>query len=104
MSVVNDPHRKAGCKYDGSLSWQSQVDWAVYHAPGWEAWQEKRAKMVGTTNQEKLRVLQAHPQESRQDVIRVLNYCRSMRGQWSVEPGFKALAAKLNDRWKGMNP
>lgn len=46
MSVVNDPHRKAGCKYDGSLSWQSQVDWAVYHAPGWEAWQEKRAKMV----------------------------------------------------------
>jgi len=100
--MAADPHRSAGCKYQPeSDSWPSQVDWAVYHAPGFEAWQELRASMVGMETNEKLAKLRswwtAH--SSKQDVIRILNYTRSLRGQWGAYPAIRQMNESFNRKW-----
>jgi len=104
--TTSDPHRRAGCRWvKGDNTWLSQLDWAVYHAPGWERWQEFRKRLVGRSSADKLAKLRAWPTNTPQDVLRVMNYCRSMRGQWATEPGFKTLATELRARYeKGKKP
>jgi len=96
-----DPHRAAGCRYSQETffrSWFSQLDWAVYHAPGWEAWQLFRRNLVGKSAEQKLRILEEWPTSSPQDLIRVVNYLRAQRGSWSSYPELRAYAEELNPR------
>lgn len=84
---VDDPHREAGCNWQrGNRRWVSLLDYAVYHAPGWEAWQRYRKAMVGMKTDQKLKVLKQWPLNSVWDLIRVLNYTRSLRALWGGHP------------------
>jgi hypothetical protein len=90
-----DPHREAGCRWNGNDglkgSWFSILDWAVYHADGWQKWQAFRESMVRKSTTYKLERLyqwrRAHT--SVQDLIRVMNYLRSMRGVWHNYPNMR---------------
>jgi hypothetical protein len=101
-----DPHRATGCHWSHEVgivgSWFSQLDWAVYHAEGWQQWQEFRSDLVGKPLEMKLRRLYQWNRSHRgvQDLIRVMNYLRSLRGQWSALPNLRdwhnALKHKYN--------
>jgi hypothetical protein len=109
---MTDPHRVAGCNFTGSLTdWFSELDWAVYHAEGFEEWQEFRAGLVGTpiiARVEKLRArlpeepaVQGTPEHAA--IVRVLNYTRSLRGLWSKFPCVPELNVQANDLYARLN-
>jgi hypothetical protein len=105
---VDDPHRLAGCNWDGTVpekgeppSWFSDLDWAVYHAPGWEHWQAFRASLVGTPIPERLDQIwmwvHSHP-TNLAETIRVVNLLRSLRGMDSKFPQIAQDRAEMNRR------
>jgi hypothetical protein len=102
---MTDPHRAAGCHWKGedgiSGSWISQLDWAVYHAEGWQQWQRFRMGLVGIPVKEKLSKLyqwkRAHT--TVQDLIRVLNYLRSLRKEWRNLPNLKDWHGALHQQY-----
>jgi hypothetical protein len=103
--MARDPHRAAGCRFNEvsfSTSWFSQLDWAVYHAPGWQSWQTFRRTLVGRSIEEKYLCLRSWPTRTPQDLIRVVNYLRALRGSWSAYPALGEYAAELNPRMEGV--
>jgi hypothetical protein len=97
----SDPHREAGCQFVlGGTDWHSGVDWAVYHAPGFEAWQRFRKSLVGLRTSEKIRKLREWPTQRIEDVIRVLNYTRALRADWSDHPSLVDYSRFLDRRCK----
>jgi len=121
--LAGDPHRKA-CRWNGqtdqsSAPWPSLVDWAVYHAPGWEAWQRFRISLIGTSYSQRIAMLREWLQDSAvgperssgcwdiplADVARVVNVLRSLRGQFSAHPQLRAFLTEvtplLHRRWEG---
>ena len=98
--VYGDPHR-GQCHWDGVApetlrpgAWFSTLDWAVYHAPGWEAWQAFRGGLVGTPMTERHACIEAWTREhygnptewGLAELVRVTNLYRSLRGQFSAHP------------------
>jgi hypothetical protein len=124
-----DPHRASGCWFEKQPSmidtkpcavenWFGLLDWAVYHAPGWEEWQEFRASLVGspmedrcgrirswyTLHQERnlrwfekgLRTVQETQEDRLALAVRVSNILRSLRGQFSRYPELRTLLDEAN--------
>ena len=92
-----DPHRKV-CRYrEGDTSWTSNVDYAVYHAPGWEDWQDFRLTLKGMPPDAKAKLLMRWYNENpdRSNLYRVLNYARSQRATWSTTPSMRAINEDL---------
>jgi hypothetical protein len=116
--MSSDPHRAAGCylrksdilsvSVDGKdaeyalheLKWLEQLDWAVYHAPQWQMWQAFREALVLQQPVRRLNILDRWPTDTAQDLIRVLNYTRSMRSFWKDFPGWEKLSAELHQRYQ----
>lgn len=112
-----DLHRTR-CHWDGNQDqsrsgWFSLLDWAVYHAPGWEQWQEFRASLVGRPMEARAHWVwewwwkttrTADPSQELADAVRCVNVLRSLRGQFSAHPELKTLLDKLNPelekRWR----
>jgi hypothetical protein len=79
--------------------WPALVDYAVYHAPGWEEWQKFRSNMVGTSIKEKLRRLKLWERDHAAtliETVRVLNYLRSSRAAWKGEAEMRPWADRLS--------
>src|SRR5687768_4349134 len=95
-AATRDPHR-VSCNYEeGHTGWVSLRDYAVDHAPGWQHWQAFRESLVNKSVPTKLRLLREWPLTSKWNVIRVLNYTRSLRGAWNTFPQVKAFNEYVN--------
>jgi hypothetical protein len=136
--MPEDPHRAAGCHwqccerngvphyrgfdFEGKaeyfvweLKWFELLDWAVYHAPGWESWQEFRKGLVGRPMEQRCAQIRAYwevvnalhataPDQFRAlaDCVRVINLLRSLRGQFSAYPELREFLNEVNpllDKW-----
>lgn len=98
-----DPHRKV-CRYQkGSTTWASSVDYAVYHADGWEAWQDFRLSLRGMSPADKVKRLRwwLRTHDSEWDIYRVLNYARSQRATWKSTPEMATISRQLAPMVKG---
>jgi hypothetical protein len=97
-----DPHR-TGCVWNRLITpsgqWQSDLDWAVYHADGWGRWQRFRAGLVGSDIPSRVKLLKEwyEVDPSAANLIRVLNMCRALRGQWVRFPQIVTLHDRLNE-------
>jgi len=124
---LEDPHRAAGCALEGridpakvvvrDLRWFELLDWAVYHAPGWESWQEFRRGLVGQPMAERcthirtywevanaLHVVSPDPDRACADAVRVINLLRSLRGQMTEYPELRQFLKEINpllEQWWG---
>jgi hypothetical protein len=112
------PHRN-GCWWQESdlrvekdllqRSWLEVLDWSAYHAPGSHIWQEYRKRMLTVPVTERYHWMWQWLHASRhwneaiavpaEDIVRVMNLCRSLRGQWRQLPEVKQLAADLHRTW-----
>ena len=118
--MAEDPHRGA-CRWDkktptASTKWGSLLDWAVYHAPGWQDWQKYRADLTKVDMGKRAGRVSAWWSASGSqggarklaDAVRTVTVLRSLRGAWSSHPEMKALHDRLTatmDRlWKGETP
>ena|ERR1700712_2857983 len=119
---MTDYHRAAGCAFedpndlpshshDGKgadlftweLKWLELLDWSVYHAPGYEEWQEFRKSLIGVEMHERWVRITEHWYASDNglaETVRHVNLLRSLRGQFSTEPKFRVLLDQLNPRLK----
>ena len=94
-----DPHRGRCWYREYDTQWLSELDWAVYHAPGWQEWQKFRGSLVGTPIDERLenvRVWLRTHGEGRVELVRTVNLLRSLRGYDSVSIELVALRAWIN--------
>ena len=98
-----DPHRSRCWWSPTNSSWLSLLDWAVYHAPSWHTWQAFRASLVGTPMKDRLTLIRSWRADRNfenwpfEDLIRVTNLLRSLRGQFTDYP-------ELRQELETMNP
>jgi len=94
-------------------TWLELLDWAVYHGPGWELWQEFRQSLLTMPMPTRAAVirewwqaslLSGNEEEQLADIVRCTNILRSLRGQFSTYPVLPELLASLNReleaRWR----
>ena len=96
---MTDPHR-GECHWDGSTNWFSRLDYAVYHAPGWEEWQAFRQGLVGQPIEVRVERMNERFSQGGTDileVIRLLNLTRSHRAFHALS--LDALRGELNRRY-----
>lgn len=72
------------------VSWPALLDWAVYHAPGWEEWQHFRKEMEGLWSTVNVYFVLSSWLEERspagthsaqlEDLVRTVNLSRALRG------------------------
>lgn len=121
---LNLPHRAAGCHWSGADQseedsllkepWLSALDLSVYHLHGADKWQAYRRAMTKVQMDQKhawlLQWLLDHGYRPElemsawsdvlhEDIVRVMNLCRSHRGQWREYPEIKKLAGLLVFEW-----
>jgi hypothetical protein len=85
--------------------WLSHLDWAVYHADGWETWQAFRLDLTRVPMiPVRIRRMEAwyDRDPTYANVLRVLNLTRSMRGLWSRHPCIVDLNARMNNELRRM--
>ena len=106
---IGDRNRAPECRWTQELEprldkWTSLLDWAVYHAPGWEEWQVFRRSLIGQPMALRAwRVAEwwhtspkGDPETELANAVRTVNVLRSLRGQFSANPELPELLARLN--------
>jgi hypothetical protein len=84
---VTRPHRESCVFTDGRItSWPTLVDYACYHAHGWESWQRYYADLRYLEPTKRLEALKRWPSRTAIDAVRLYWATRTMRGMWHRYP------------------